>query len=97
LLIDYFLKIVSTYTIVCAPEFTYYDTTYNLYFDAIVCKWEESNGIDHFDSEATALSDCQAHNRSLSSLGYTTDTTDTLMRDKYLASTSCGRYDKKLT
>jgi hypothetical protein len=98
LLIDYFLKIVSTYTIVCAPEFTYYDTTYNSYFDAIVCKWEESNGIDHFDSEATALSDCQALNYDwLSSLGYATNTADTLMRDKYLASTSCGRYDKKLT
>ncbi len=98
MLIDYFLKIVSTYTIVCAPEFTYYDTTYNSYFDAIVCKWEESNGIDHFDSEATALSDCQALNYDwLSSLGYATNTADTLMRDKYLASTSCGRYDKKLT
>jgi hypothetical protein len=92
LIIDCLLKIFFNYTIRCAPKFTYYDTNYNSYFDAMVCKWEKSNGIDHFDSETTALSDCQARNYGwLSSLGYTTDTADTLMRDRYLDSTSCGR------
>ena len=92
MIIDSLLRIIFNYTIFCAPKFTYYDTTYFAYFDAMVCKWEESTGIDHFDSETTALSDCQALNYGwFSSLGYTTDTADTLMRDKYLASTSCGR------
>ena len=92
MIIDCLLKIVFNYTIFCAPKFTYYDTNVNAYFDATVCKWLETNGIDHFDSDTTALSDCQALNYGwLSSLGYPTVAADTLMRDKYLASTSCGK------
>jgi hypothetical protein len=74
------------------PEFTYIDTgNGNIYFDAIICKWE-SNSLTRFDSITRASSDCTGLGYSaLSSLGYKTTTVDKLMRDKYIASASCGK------
>jgi hypothetical protein len=73
-------------------EITYIDTgNGNIYFDAIICKWE-SNSLAHFDSITRATSDCIGLGYSaLSSLGYKTTSVDKLMRDKYLASASCGK------
>jgi hypothetical protein len=74
------------------PEITFiYTGNGYIYFDGIICKWE-SNSFAHFDSNTSALNDCKELGYdALSSLGYKTTTVDKLMRDKYLASASCGR------
>ena len=101
----------NTVSIACMPSVTgYYTITVTLpiigtvtksgYADIIICKWQ-INGVDHYDTEVQADTDCGniGYNGSpkLFSTGYiskiyrATPTNDQAMITKYIDSSVCGR------
>ena len=95
-------KTVSTQAvnIMCMPNVNAYNIGNNggqqkFYMDVIICKWE-SNGLDHYDTQAQATADCMSIGYSLGSTGYTqnfqtTPTDDLSMVNKYIKSSACCR------
>ena len=47
----------QTVNITCMPSVTGYRPSNNLFRDVIICKWL-INGVDHYDTETQATTDC---------------------------------------
>ena len=84
----------QTVNITCMPSVT---GNREFYEDIIICKWE-INGVDHYDTEAQAITDCQTigYSKWLWSTGLipnyrTTPTNDQAMLTKYIDSSVRGR------
>ena len=70
---------------------TFMDT----YWDIIICKWH-INGVDHYDTQTQATTDCTKIGYWLWSTGWIqyyriTPTNDQAMITKYIDSSVCGR------
>ena len=81
----------QTVSITCMPSVT---ARGNGYWDIIICKWQ-INGVDHYDTQTQATTDCKNIGYSLWSKEYipsfrTTPTNDRAMF-KYIDSSVCGR------
>ena len=80
------------------PSVTGYNTELKLYRDIIICKWQ-INGVDHYDTQTQANTDCTKIGYSygpLFSTGYipsyqTTPINDQAMLTKYIDSSTSGR------
>ena len=77
------------------PSVTAYNNNKELFRDIIICKWQ-INGIDHYDTQIQAITDCIKIGYSLWTTGYiphfqTTPTNDQAMLTKYIDSSAVGR------
>ena len=85
----------QTVNITCMPSVTGYNTELKLYRDIIICKWQ-INGVDHYDTQTQATTDCKNIGYSLWSKQYipsfrTTPKNDQAMLIKNIDSSVCGR------
>ena len=81
--------------ITCMPSVTCFNTAILLYRDIIICKWE-INGVDHYDTETQATTDCKHIGYSLWTTEYVTSfqktpSNDQFMLTKYIGSSAGAR------